>query len=114
MTLSKPLIAFAGLTLLGIAACDQIAPATPEPTPGPLAQSNALNGTYNLLRSNCGEVGNDKSLVIDGNKFLFPNASCTVVSRLPRSSSTKTRIGVRARTPRPRVVWPSNEPARAT
>ncbi len=92
MTLSKPLIAFAGLTLLGIAACDQIAPATPEPTPGPLAQSNALNGTYNLLESHCGDAASDKSLVIDGNRFLFPAASCTVASSEPQVNRTRVTL----------------------
>ena len=92
MTLSKPLIAFAGLTLLGLAACDQIAPATPEPTPGPLAQSNALNGTYNLLESNCGDANSDKSLVIDGNKFLFPGATCTVANSETQVNRTRVTL----------------------
>lgn len=94
MNMSKPILAFASVALIGLAACSQeeVAPVVPENTPGPMAQSSALNGTYNLLRSNCGEVGNDKSLVIDGNKFVFPNASCTVVSSEPQVDRTRVTL----------------------
>ena len=40
MPVTKPLIAFAAVAVLGgLAACDQVAPVDPEPTPGPMAQS---------------------------------------------------------------------------
>lgn len=91
MTLKKPLLALAAIAALGgVAACDQFAPAAPKPTPGPIAQSNALNGTYNLLRSGCGDPTSDKSLVIDGNKFIFPGATCTVSAS--ESQVNRTRV----------------------
>lgn len=92
MTVLKPLFALAAVTVLGIAACDKVAPAVPEPTPGPIAQSNALNGTYNLLQSRCGDPTSDKSLVVDGNKFLFPAASCTVASSEAQVNRTRVTL----------------------
>lgn len=92
MTLTKPLFAFAAVAVLGLAACDEIAPANPEPTPGPEAQSSALNGTYNLVESDCGDVTSDKSLVIDGNKFMFPGASCTVADTEQQVNRTRVTL----------------------
>jgi len=57
-----------------------------------MAQSSALNGTYNLLRSNCGDTTSDKSLVIDGNKFIFPSATCTVVSSEQQVNQTRVTL----------------------
>ncbi|MDQ7261521.1 hypothetical protein NM680_06875 [Paracoccus sp. PS-1] len=93
MIFRKPLFAVAAVATLGIvAACDQTAPANPEPTPGPIAQSNALNGTYNLLESNCGDVASDKSLVIDGNKFIFPGSTCTVANSEQQVNRTRVTL----------------------
>ncbi|SMO35395.1 hypothetical protein [Paracoccus laeviglucosivorans] len=93
MKMNKPLLALVAVTALGaIAACDQIAPAVPEDTPGPMAQSSALNGTYNLLASDCGDPTSDKSLVIDGNKFMFPGASCTIASSERQVNRTRVTL----------------------
>ncbi len=92
MTVMKPLLALAAVATLGLVACDQVAPTTPEPTPGPIAQSSALNGTYNLLESNCGDPASDKSLVIDGNKFLFPGATCTVANAEQQVNRTRVTL----------------------
>lgn len=94
MNKAKPFLALASFALIGLAACSQeeVAPVTPENTPGPMAQSSALNGTYNLLRSNCGETGGDKSLVIDGNKFVYPRATCTVVSSEQQVNRTRVTL----------------------
>ncbi|MTH36268.1 hypothetical protein GL279_16860 [Paracoccus limosus] len=93
MPKTKLLLAIATIAGLGaVAACDQIAPQPPEPTPGPAAQSSALNGTYNLLESRCGDPTSDKSLVIDGNKFMFPAATCTVVSAEPQVNRTRVTL----------------------
>ncbi|KGJ05101.1 hypothetical protein SAMN04487972_103174 [Paracoccus halophilus] len=93
MTLSKPLLALAATAVLGLAACEQgSAPAVPEDTPGPVAPESALNGTYNLLESNCGDETSDKRLVIDGNKFLFAGASCTAVSSEQRANQTRVTL----------------------
>lgn len=78
--------------LAGVAACDQVAPVVPEPTPGPIAQSSALNGTYNLLRSGCGDVASDKRLVIDGNKFIFPGATCTAANSEQQVGRTRVTL----------------------
>ncbi|GLK63938.1 hypothetical protein F8A10_07470 [Paracoccus kondratievae] len=93
MTFRKPLFVLAAMAGLGlVAACDQTSPANPEPTPGPIAQDNALNGTYNLLESNCGDAASDKSLVIDGNKFIFPGASCTVANSEQQVNRTRVTL----------------------
>ena len=96
MTVTKPVLAIAATTLLALAACDTVesltAPVVPQNTPGPIAQDSALNGVYNLLRSECGEMGSEKSLVIDGRKFLFPRASCTVVKSERQPSQTRVTL----------------------
>lgn len=93
MKTAKLLIAAAALTGLGaLAACDQAPPDVPEPTPGPVAQSNALNGTYNLLRSECGNAASDKGLVIDGNKFFFPGATCTAATSEKQVDRTRVTL----------------------
>lgn len=90
---NKTLIAVVALAALGgIAACDQIAPAAPQNTPGPVAKPNALNGTYNLLESRCGDPTSDKSLVIDGNKFIFPAATCTVANTEKQVNRTRVTL----------------------
>lgn len=81
MLSKKFAIPFCAVAVIGaIAACDTIAPATPEPTPGPRAQSNALNGVYNLRASECGTVGSSTGLTIDGSRFSFPESTCTVAN----------------------------------
>ncbi|MBD9525860.1 MULTISPECIES: hypothetical protein [Paracoccus] len=93
MTRTTLLFAFAAAaTLVGLAACDQVAPVKPEPTPGPVAQSSALNGTYNLLKSQCDNVTSDKSLVIDGNKFRFPAATCTATGSTQEIGKTRVTL----------------------
>ncbi len=93
MHLTKPLLALATVAALGgLAACDQVAPVAPEDTPGPIAQSSALNGTYNLLESNCGDPTSDKSLVIDGNKFMFPGATCTIAGSEQQVNRTRVTL----------------------
>ena len=57
-----------------------------------MAQSSALNGTYNLLRSDCGDPTSDKSLVIDGNKFMFPASTCTVASSEQQVNQTRVTL----------------------
>ena len=96
MTVTKPVLAIAATTLLALAACDAVesltAPIVPQNTPGPIAQDSALNGVYNLLRSECGQTTSDKSLVVDGRKFLFPRASCTVVKSERQPSQTRVTL----------------------
>ena len=96
MIATKPVLALAASTLFAFAACSAVdtltAPLVPQNTPGPIAQDNALNGVYNLLRSECGQPASDKSLVVDGRKFLFPRASCTVVRSERQPSQTRVTL----------------------
>ena len=99
MTVTRPVLALAATTLFAVAACSAIdvidsftAPPAPQNTPGPAAQDNALNGVYNLRRSECGQENSEKMLVIDGRKFLFPRASCTVVRSERQPSQTRVTL----------------------
>ncbi|TWI29664.1 hypothetical protein [Paracoccus sulfuroxidans] len=93
MKLNKSYLAIAAVVgLAGLAACDKTAPAVPEPTPGPIASSSSLNGTYNLLESQCDNPTSDKSLVIDGNKFIFPGSTCTVASTSSKVNQTEVTL----------------------
>lgn len=96
MNVIKPVLAIAATTLLTLAACDTVdkltAPVVPQNTPGPIAQDSALNGTYNLLRSECGMADSEKSLVIDGRNFLFPRADCSVVRAERQPSQTRVTL----------------------
>ena len=97
---TKVFIAVAALAALGgLAACDsssngnaEIAPAVPEPTPGPVAQSDALNGTYNLRQADCGNVSSPTRLVIDGSSFTFPQTSCTVANSEKQVDRTRVTL----------------------
>ena len=81
MLTKKLAIPFCALAaVVAIAACNTIAPATPEPTPGPSAQSNALNGVYNLRATDCATMNSSTGLTIDGSRFIFPESSCTVAN----------------------------------
>lgn len=89
-TLALPLAAMA---LIGaVAACDKVAPAVPAPTPGPIAQSNALDGSYNLRASDCGTEVSKTSLIIDGNRFVYPVANCTVASSEQQVNRTQVTL----------------------
>ncbi|WP_374635512.1 hypothetical protein [Paracoccus sp. (in: a-proteobacteria)] len=96
MTVTKPVLAIAATTLLALAACDTVeqlsAPVVPQNTPGPMAQDSALNGVYNLRQSECGQPVSEKSLVIDGRKFLFPRAECAVVRAERQPSQTRVTL----------------------
>lgn len=83
-----PLCAVALVTVVAACQDSKVAPVAPEPTPGPIAQSNALNGIYNLRASSCGVVGSDTGLVIDGNKFSFPTSTCTVANSTTQVNRT--------------------------
>jgi hypothetical protein len=99
MTVTRPVLALAATTLFAVAACSAIdvidsftAPPAPQNTPGPAAQDNALNGVYNLRRSECGQENSEKMLVIDGRKFLFPRADCQVVRSERQPSQTRVTL----------------------
>lgn len=76
--LALPLAAIATLGIL--AACENSAPPVPDQTAGPVAAPNALNGSYNLRSTECGNEASPTRMVIDGNRFLVAGSTCTVVS----------------------------------
>ncbi|WP_312531562.1 hypothetical protein [Paracoccus sp. (in: a-proteobacteria)] len=89
----KLFLPLAAIALVGaVAACEKVAPATPEPTPGPMAQSNALNGVYNLRASDCGVADSKTGLTIDGNRFVFPAASCRVANSETQVNRTEVTL----------------------
>lgn len=90
LKIAAPLFALAAMAAL--AACDTTAPATPEPTPGPIAQSNALNGVYNLRSSGCGDIASNTALTIDGGRFIFPQATCTVANSEQKGNKTQVTL----------------------
>lgn len=93
MTKTKLFAPLGALALVAaIAACDQVAPATPEPTPGPVAPTNALNGTYDLRQSACGTIDSDTGLTIDGNRFNFPTTSCVVANSETKVNQTEVTL----------------------
>lgn len=93
MLTKKLVLPLAAIVVIGaFAACDKIAPAVPEPTPGPIAQSNALNGIYNLRASDCGKEVTKTGLTIDGNRFLFPAATCTVANSERQVNRTRVTL----------------------
>ncbi|MDN3712308.1 hypothetical protein QWZ10_11980 [Paracoccus cavernae] len=89
-TLALPLaaIALAGF----VAACEKTAPPVPDQTPGPVAASNALNGSYNLRASDCGNEQSATRMVIDGNRFLVAGSTCTVVDSNVQVNRTEVTL----------------------
>ena len=96
MKMTRPVLAIAATTLFGLSACTAIdtftAPAVPRNTPGPAALSNALNGVYNLRRTECGQAESETALVVDGRNFLFPRAKCTVVKSERQPNQTRVTL----------------------
>ena len=84
--------ALAVAALIGVVACETTAPATPEPTAGPAASSNALNGVYNLRLSDCGDAATRSGLTIDGNRFNFAASSCVVANSETKLNMTEVTL----------------------
>lgn len=85
----------AAAAVLALTACDQttLPTAAPEPTPGPVASADSLNGTYNLRASDClNENSPQTRLVIDGNKFNFHESACTVADVHSDTSITNVTL----------------------
>ncbi|WP_240517217.1 hypothetical protein [Paracoccus salipaludis] len=69
-----------------------IAPAAPEATagtPGP----DTLDGTWNLVASQCGDPASEGRLTIQGNKFTFPTSDCTVGTSEVQTNYTSVSLG---------------------
>ena len=70
----------------------EVAPAAPTPTAG-TPRADSLNGTWNLVASQCGDPTSEGRLTIAGNKFTFPTAECTVGSSEVQTNYTSVSLG---------------------
>lgn len=89
------LLATATVAVLGVAACVETGapPAEPEPVTGPVEAPNSLNGTYNLVASDCIDDDTPMTrLVIDGNRFNFYELACVVANSEARASDTRVTL----------------------
>ena len=69
-----------------------IAPAAPDATSG-TPGADTLDGTWNLVASQCGDPASEGRLTIQGNKFTFPTADCTAGSSQVQTNSTSVSMG---------------------
>ena len=69
-----------------------IAPAAPDATSG-TPGADTLDGTWNLVASQCGDPASEGRLTIQGNKFTFPTADCTAGSSQVRTNYTSVSLG---------------------
>jgi hypothetical protein len=69
-----------------------IAPDAPEATSG-TPSGATLDGTWNLLASQCGDPTSEGRLVIQGNKFTFPTAECTAGASQVQTNYTSVSLG---------------------
>lgn len=60
-----------------------------SPTPG----SMSLNGTWNLIASQCNDPASPGRLAIDGFRFNFPTAECIATNSEPQAASTSVSLG---------------------
>lgn len=97
MKLTTPILAVAAA--LSLAACvapdgktPQVAPETPTPTAGLIDSPTSLNGTWNLIASQCGQADSEGRLVIAANKFDFAGAACTSTRSSVETNFTKVSL----------------------
>ncbi|HRO16206.1 MAG TPA: hypothetical protein PLL33_14440 [Paracoccus sp. (in: a-proteobacteria)] len=111
MTYLKPALALAAA--LTLAACDdmstttvtvpgeapvvvdapEMAAAVPDATSGPMEGADTLNGTWNLVASQCGDPASQGRLVVSGNRFTFPTTECTATSAEVQTNYTSVSLG---------------------
>lgn len=70
----------------------EVAPAAPTATSG-TAGADSMNGTWNLVASQCSQPASKGSLKIQGNKFTFPTADCTATSSSVETNFTSVSLG---------------------
>ena len=70
----------------------EVAPAAPTATSG-TPGADTLNGTWNLVASQCDDPASKGRLVVQGNKFTFPTADCTATSSSVETNFTKVSLG---------------------
>lgn len=71
----------------------EVAPAAPRETAGDVQGADSLNGTFNLVKSQCGDATSKGSLKIDGRTFTFPTATCTATNSEVKSNFTSMTLG---------------------
>lgn len=70
----------------------EMAPAAPEATSG-TPGADTLDGTWNLVASQCGDPASEGRLTIQGNKFTFPTAECTAGASQVQTNYTSVSLG---------------------
>ncbi|WP_246026537.1 hypothetical protein [Paracoccus luteus] len=69
-----------------------IAPAAPVATSG-VEGADSMNGTWNLVASQCGDPASEGRMVIAGNKFTFPTTECTATGAEVQTNYTSLTLG---------------------
>lgn len=72
-----------------------IAPAAPDATSG-VEGADTMNGTWNLVASQCGDPTSEGRMVIAGNKFTFPTTECTATAAEVQTNYTSVTLGCAA------------------
>lgn len=69
-----------------------IAPAAPTATSG-TPGADTLDGTWNLVASQCGDPASEGRLIVAGNKFTFPTSDCTAGTSEVQTNYTSVSLG---------------------
>lgn len=85
MKFTTPILAMAAALTLAACVSDdgttpQVAPETPTADAGQIDSPTSLNGTWNLVASECGNANSEGRLAIQGNKFGFSAGECTATN----------------------------------
>lgn len=90
---TKTTISTPGAAPVVVADGPEVAPAAPIENSGDVQGADSLNGTWNLVKSQCGDAKSKGSLKIDGRTFTFPTATCTATNSQVQSNYTSTTLG---------------------
>lgn len=71
----------------------EVAPAAPREKAGDVQGADSLDGTFNLVKSQCGDATSKGALKIDGRTFTFPTATCTATNSEVKSNFTSVTLG---------------------
>lgn len=70
----------------------EIAPRAPDAIDG-VSGADSLNGTWNLVASQCGDPASQGRLAVSGNRFVFPTAECVVGTSEVQTNFTSVSLG---------------------
>ena len=70
-----------------------VAPAAPTATSGAINAPDSLDGTWNLVASQCNDPASKGRLTIQGRNFTFPAANCTATSSKVETNFTSVSLG---------------------